>query len=412
MDQGCTDLAFPICGIEDAEQDESIINGNECFKCVRTTDSIVGYDYGCSEGKPLCDADTGKGGVECLRVGKKWLFNIGGIVARSPNSPVETHTPTSYYLGPPGPQGETGPQGLAGATGPQGETGESGPQGLAGETGPQGETGEGGPQGLAGETGPQGETGESGPQGLAGATGPQGETGESGTQGETGAQGESGPQGIQGPTGESGPQGIQGPTGESPDLDALYSLVCDQFRANGADMGLLRACQKHLFITSETFDGALGGVSGADAHCQRLAEAASLPGTYMVWLSTSVVDEPAVRFSQSILPYVRVDGTVLANNWDDLVDGEITEYIAYDEYGNTLTNPRGVFATTTEHGTFDDRTSSTCDDYTIASVDPSPTGAASPLAAFPSGSTGTNPLRENGLIRCSEGYTRLICVQQ
>ncbi|WP_459868343.1 hypothetical protein [Endothiovibrio diazotrophicus] len=67
-----------------------------------------------------------------------------------------------------GPQGERGPQGVAGPTGPQGE---QGPQGVAGPTGPQGEQG---PQGVAGPTGPQG---EQGPQGVAGVQGPQGPQG-------------------------------------------------------------------------------------------------------------------------------------------------------------------------------------------------------------------------------------------
>ena len=77
----------------------------------------------------------------------------------------------------PGPQGETGPQGIQGETGPQGIQGETGPQGIQGETGPQGIQGETGPQGIQGETGPQGIQGETGPQGI------QGETGAAGTDG-------------------------------------------------------------------------------------------------------------------------------------------------------------------------------------------------------------------------------------
>jgi len=57
---------------------------------------------------------------------------------------------------PPGPQGETGPEG------PQGETGATGPQG------PQGATGATGPQGATGATGA---TGPQGPQGAAGTPG-------------------------------------------------------------------------------------------------------------------------------------------------------------------------------------------------------------------------------------------------
>lgn len=70
-------------------------------------------------------------------------------------------------LGPRGPKGNTGPQGL-GATGPQGlrgDTGATGPQGLkgnAGATGAQGPKGDTGAQGPSGPTGPQGPTGPAG----------------------------------------------------------------------------------------------------------------------------------------------------------------------------------------------------------------------------------------------------------
>ncbi len=59
-------------------------------------------------------------------------------------------------VGPPGPQGETGPQG---PSGPQGETG---PQGPKGDTGATGATGPQGPKGDTGDTGPQGPKGDPG----------------------------------------------------------------------------------------------------------------------------------------------------------------------------------------------------------------------------------------------------------
>src|SRR5215212_6677746 len=40
-----------------------------------------------------------------------------------------------------------------------------------------------------------------------------------------------------------------------------------------------------VFLSSITYDGNLGGLSGADAKCQGLAAVAGLPGIYKAWLS-------------------------------------------------------------------------------------------------------------------------------
>ena len=66
-----------------------------------------------------------------------------------------------------GPQGATGPQGVAGSAGVTGATG------SAGATGAQGNAGA---AGAAGPAGPSGATGAQGPTGVTGATGPAGAT--------------------------------------------------------------------------------------------------------------------------------------------------------------------------------------------------------------------------------------------
>ena len=76
------------------------------------------------------------------------------------NQPPDT--PASAYWSLLAKKGNTGPQGLPGATGP---VGPEGPQGLNGETGNIGPVG---PQGLPGATGP---VGPEGPQGLPGEPG-------------------------------------------------------------------------------------------------------------------------------------------------------------------------------------------------------------------------------------------------
>lgn len=81
---------------------------------------------------------------------------------------------------------------------------------------------------------------------------------------------------------------------------------------------------KRVFITAGKFTGAqIGGLTGADAKCQAEADAAQLGGTYKAWLS-DITGSPASRFTKSVVaPYVRTDGLVLAQNFDDLIDGTL-----------------------------------------------------------------------------------------
>lgn len=72
-----------------------------------------------------------------------------------------------------------------------------------------------------------------------------------------------------------------------------------------------------VFITSTTYDGNLGGLSGADAKCQERSNAASLGGTWKAWLSDSNTSAGS-RLSHSSLPYILLNGTLVANNWADL----------------------------------------------------------------------------------------------
>jgi hypothetical protein len=80
-----------------------------------------------------------------------------------------------------------------------------------------------------------------------------------------------------------------------------------------------------VFMTSGLYNGSsLGGLAGADAVCQDEADAAGLPGTYKAWLSAAGEGNSAAeRLTHSEVPYVRVDGTQVADSWDDLTDGSL-----------------------------------------------------------------------------------------
>jgi hypothetical protein len=95
-----------------------------------------------------------------------------------------------------------------------------------------------------------------------------------------------------------------------------------------------------VFVSSQVYDGSLGGLSGADSKCQALATAAGLKGSYKAWLSDSTT-AAAYRLTHATGPYVLVDGTVLAQGWAQLVFGGLLHAIDKTESGGAA--PVGTF---------------------------------------------------------------------
>lgn len=104
---------------------------------------------------------------------------------------------------------------------------------------------------------------------------------------------------------------------------------------------------QRVFITSTTYNGNLGGLAGADAKCQTRASAANLGGTWKAWLSDSTTSATS-RLLHSSVPYKLVNGTVVANNWDDLTDGTLQNTIGITELGTTKFG--GVWTNTESNG--------------------------------------------------------------
>ena len=122
---------------------------------------------------------------------------------------------------------------------------------------------------------------------------------------------------------------------------------------------------KFVFVTSETHDGNLGGLAGADAICDRLGDTYR-SGTYKAWLSTGGADAPAFTFVRSAIPYKLRDGTTVADNWTDLTDSCsdncIQNAINIDETG-ALVSSREAWTNTTVTGAAT-TTTSDCNDWT------------------------------------------------
>lgn len=98
---------------------------------------------------------------------------------------------------------------------------------------------------------------------------------------------------------------------------------------------------RFVFVTSAAFQGAaIGGLQGADDHCQELADAASLIGTYRAWLSDGSAS-PASRFTKGDLPYILRPSQLglsvkVAGSWLDLVDGTLVHPIQVTEKGELV----------------------------------------------------------------------------
>ena len=92
---------------------------------------------------------------------------------------------------------------------------------------------------------------------------------------------------------------------------------------------------KVVFVTSESYNGNLGGLDGADEKCNTLALAAGVAnaGKFMAWLSTED-HSPASRMTHHAGRYVLLNGgTIIAESWDDLTDGMLAGAINIDETG-------------------------------------------------------------------------------
>lgn len=94
---------------------------------------------------------------------------------------------------------------------------------------------------------------------------------------------------------------------------------------------------KVIFAVESSSNGNIGGVNGADLICQNQAKLFGLSGIFKAWLATSSSDQPATRFSTDVrlgdISFKLTDGTLVANNWSDLIDGTLNADIDIAAYG-------------------------------------------------------------------------------
>ncbi|MEM8994240.1 MAG: hypothetical protein AAGF23_05545 [Acidobacteriota bacterium] len=121
-------------------------------------------------------------------------------------------------------------------------------------------------------------------------------------------------------------------------MDLVEAFVSDQFYE-----------ERTVFVTSETFDGNLGGtLADGDDICQFYADQAGLDGVFEAWLSDAT-GSPASRFGRGG-SFILVDGTLVAKHWPDLTDGSLRHAIDLTELGTTLSAGAMVWTNTRTDG--------------------------------------------------------------
>lgn len=155
------------------------------------------------------------------------------------------------------------------------------------------------------------------------------------------------------PTDTPTPEPTDTPTPEPTPTPTLEPTDTPVPTATPTEVPIVPEDFRRVFISSTTHPGGFaGGVTGADEFCQERAEAAGLPGRFVAWLSTGDSKTQArKRLENAEVPYQLVDGTIVANGFEDLVDGTIAAPINLDEFGVTRNVTNGVWTGTAADGT-------------------------------------------------------------
>ncbi|MFN7938786.1 MAG: DNRLRE domain-containing protein [Bryobacteraceae bacterium] len=186
----------------------------------------------------------------------------------------------------------------------------------------------------------------------------------------TGPAGPQGPQGIAGAAGATGATGATGPSGQND--PQMLSAVCAILGKMTVPTGLI-CPPKTVFVTGGTYTGNIGGLAKADQICRLEAEANGLTGTYKAWLSTAQ-NPVSQRFTPTAGQYKLVTGTVIANGFADLTDGQLLAPVNRAANGQLVTTDY-VWTGTTTSGSAEGKD---CSGWTTASTAISGTAGLNP----------------------------------
>jgi hypothetical protein len=118
---------------------------------------------------------------------------------------------------------------------------------------------------------------------------------------------------------------------------------------------------KHVFITSTTFSGAIGGLDAADMYCQSAAAAGGLTGTFHAWISDASTN--AFDRTSDVGPWYTTGNAVAFASKADLRGTPQSELL--DEVGGYPQTLAGAWTGSDAQGA---ATSETCEGWTNATA--------------------------------------------
>jgi Protein of unknown function (DUF1554) len=193
-------------------------------------------------------------------------------------------------------------------------------------------------------------------------------------------------------------------------VNAVVEALCaevDRLPGTPSDaaLALCGPLAKRVFVTEAAVSPNLGGLTGADAQCTSLAQTAGLPGVYKAWLSDETTSAKN-RLAHSSIPYARVDGVVVANDFADLTDGSLLAPINITQNGSPVSG--GGFTVFVWTGTTADGSTiagRTCNNWTDA------TNAFNAASGGPGSTSGSWTNAQN--LGCAGfGSDHMYCLQQ
>jgi len=145
--------------------------------------------------------------------------------------------------------------------------------------------------------------------------------------------------------------------------------ICS-YKCGGEDyMDDVPGCAIPVFVTSNKYDGNLGGVSGAHQKCNIVATNEGLQNSseslFKAWIASSDSNDPESDHNHYNVPYCNMHNEVIATDWNQLTSGDLEVAIKYKEDGSISLD--SVWTAVKKEGTYSSNTICDCDAWTDSS---------------------------------------------